>query len=78
MAPITEPKCPTFPLGPIDPYESFQTEITATWVTLEDKNVPRNPPQTWGFQAKKDPLQRLFWTHCALGMPPKYHQKLDV
>ena len=47
-------------------------------VAMEVKNVPWNPFQTWGFQAKKDPVQRLFWTHCALGMPHKYHQKLDV
>jgi len=26
-------------------------------VTLEAKNVPLNPPQEWGFQTKKDPLQ---------------------
>jgi len=58
------------PLGPIDPYEPFQPGITATWVTLEAKNVLLNPPQTWQFQAKNDPLQRLFWTHCASGMPP--------
>ena len=31
MAPITKSRCPTCPKGPIDPYESFQTEITATW-----------------------------------------------
>ena len=48
MAPITKAKCPTCPPGPIDPYKSFQTEITATWVILGDKNVPLNPPQTWG------------------------------
>ena len=47
--PITKARCPTCPPGPIDPYKSFQTEITATWVILEDKNVPLNPPQTWGF-----------------------------
>ena len=74
MAPNTKPSRPTCPLGPIDPYESIQIqpENPATWVTLEAKNVPLNPPPTWGFQAKKDPLQlqRLFWTHCALGMPP--------
>ena len=37
----------------MDPYEPFQPEITATLVTLEAKNVPLNPPQEWGFQAKK-------------------------
>ena len=52
----------------IDPYGSFQTEITATWVILGDKNVPLNPPQTWGFQAKKifssdrfGPIEHLAW-----------------
>ena len=72
MDPITEARCPTCPLVPIDSYKSFQPDITVTWMTLEAKNVPLNPPQTWGFQfqAKKDPLQRLFWTHCVLGMPP--------
>ena len=39
-------------------------------MTLEDKNVLLNPPQTWGFQAKNDSLQRLLWTHCASDMPP--------
>ena len=34
--------------GPIDSYEQFQPEITATLVTLEAKNVPLNPPQTSG------------------------------
>ena len=57
-------------LGLIDPNKLLQPELTVTWVTLEAKNVPWNPPQTWGFQAKKDPLQRLFWNPCALGMPP--------
>ena len=73
MGPITKSRCLTcLALGLIDPCEPFQPEITVTWVTLEAKNVPWNPPQTWGFQAKnkKDPLQRLFWNHCALGMPP--------
>ena len=69
MAPITKSRHLTCPTGPTDPYESIQPEITATWVTLEAKNVPRNPPQTWGLQAKKDPLQGLFWTHFALDMP---------
>ena len=41
----------------MDPYEPFQPEITATLVTLEAKNVLLNPPQKWGFQAKKDPLK---------------------
>ena len=70
MAPIIEARCPTCLTGPIDPYESSQTEITATLVTLEAKNVPLNPPQKWGFQAKKDPLKRSFWTHWAPHMAP--------
>ena len=39
--------------------------MTATLVTLELEamNVPLNPPQKWGFQAKNDPLKRSFWTH---------------
>ena len=52
---------PQIPL--IRTYEPFQLEIPVTLVTLEAKNVPLNPPQEWGFQAKKDPLKRLFWTH---------------
>jgi len=44
MAPITKSRCPTCPSGPIDPYGSFQPEITATWVTLEAKNMPLKPP----------------------------------
>ena len=55
------------PSGPIDPYEPFQPEITATLVTLEAKNVTLNPPQKLGFQAKKDPLKRSFWTQRAPG-----------
>ena len=62
MDPITKARCPTCPIGPIDPYESFQPEIAATLVTLEAKNMPLNPPQKWGFQAKNDPLMRLFST----------------
>ena len=38
--------------------------------TLEAKNVPLNPPQTWGIQPKNDPRKRLFCTHCTSGMPP--------
>ena len=68
--PITKARCLKRPPGPINPCEIFQLEITATRVTLEANNQPMNPPQTWGFQAKKDPLQRLFWTHCAFSMPP--------
>ena len=51
MAPITKSRHLIFPSGPIDPYEPFQLEITATLVTLEAKNVPQNPPQpqTRGF-----------------------------
>ena len=39
-------------------------------MTLEAKNVPLNPPQKWGFQAKKYPLKRWFWTHLAPDMAP--------
>ena len=62
---ITKSRVLTCPLGPIDPYEPFQPEITVTLSTLEAMNVPLDPPQTqkWGFQAKNDPLKRLFWTH---------------
>ena len=63
MALITKLRCLRCPTGPIDPNEPFQPETTATWVTLEAKNVPLNPPQKWGFQAKKDPLKRWFRTH---------------
>ena len=62
MAPITYSSHLVYPLDPIDPYEPFQPEISANLVTLEAMNVPLDPPQTWGFQAKKDPLKRLFWT----------------
>ena len=46
--------------------------MSATLVTLEAKNVPLNPPQEWGFQAKNYPLNRklLFWTHQAPGKAP--------
>ena len=47
MPPITAARCLTCPLGPIDPYESFHPESTATCVRMEDKNLPLNPPQTW-------------------------------
>ena len=70
MAPITNSRCLVCPMGRIDQYESFQPENTATRVTLEAKNMPLNTPQTWEFQAKNDPLQRLFCTHCTSGMPP--------
>ena len=51
------------------PYEPFQPEITATWVTLEAKNVPLNPPQIYGdFRLKKTlssyrfgPIEHLAW-----------------
>ena len=69
-APITKSRRLTCPLGPIDPYEPFQPEITATLVTLEAKNVTLNPPQTWGFQAKKYPLKLSFQIHWAPGMAP--------
>jgi len=63
MDPFTKARRLTRPTGLIDPYKSFQPEIPATWVTLEDKNVPLNPPPTWGFSAKKDPLksQAIVW-----------------
>ena len=32
MDPFTKSKCPTCPFGLIDPYESFQPEISATWL----------------------------------------------
>ena len=50
MGQITKARCPTCPLGPIDPYKSFQHEILATWVTLEAKNVLRaaEPPSDMG------------------------------
>ena len=32
--------------------------------------VPLNPPQKWGFQAKKVPLKQSFRTHWAPGMSP--------
>ena len=57
MAPITKSRPLTCHPDLIDPYESFQTEITATWVILEDKNMLLNPQ---GFQAKKDLLKLLF------------------
>ena len=57
MAPIDKSSSLTCPLGPIDPHEPFQPEITATLVTLEAKNVTLNPPQEVGFQAKTEPLQ---------------------
>ena len=63
IAPITNPRRLICHLGPIDPYESFQPEMSATLVTLEAKNAPLNPPQTWRFQAKNDPLKRSFRTH---------------
>ena len=63
-SPITKSRHLTCPSGPIDPSKPFQLQITVTWVTLEAKNMPPNPPQTlWGFQAKKDPLKPSFRTH---------------
>ena len=41
--PITKSRCLACPLGLMDPYETFQPDITATWVALEAKNVPWNP-----------------------------------
>ena len=54
MAPITKSRRLTRQAGPINPYEPLQPEITATLVTLEAKKMLLNPPQTWGFQVKKD------------------------
>ena len=60
MASITKTILPICLSGPIDPYEPFEPEIPATLVTLEAKYVTPEPPQTWGFQAEKDPLKLLF------------------
>ena len=49
----------------MDPSKPFQHEITASLKSLEAKNVTLKPPQKWGFQANKDPLKQLFWTHRA-------------
>ena len=78
MAPITKARRLSCPPGPIDPYEPFQPEITATLVTLEAMNVPLNPLQTWGFQAKKDPLKRWFWTHWAPVRAPITKSRLQI
>ena len=60
----------------MDPYEPFPSETPATLVTLEAKYVPLNPPQTWGFQAKKTLSSYLFAhiEHLALLSSPN----LDV
>ena len=65
VTPVTKSRHLTCTPGPIDPYEPFHPEITVTLVTFEANNVPLKlkPPQKWGFQAKKDPLKLLFWTH---------------
>ena len=86
MDPITKARCLKCSPGPIDPYEPFQPEISATWVTLEDENMPLNPPQTWGFQAKKTlssdhfrPVEHLAWTPspnldiCHVPLDPSFH-----
>ena len=70
MGQITKARCPTCPLGPIDPYKSFQHEILATWVTLEAKNVLMNPLRHGDFRLKKTlssdhlhlgPIEHLTW-----------------
>ena len=71
MAPITKARRWPFPLGLMDPYGLFHPEITAIWVTLEGKNVPLNPPQTWGVPAQKDTppvivLDPLFTGHAPI------------
>ena len=70
MDPITEARCPICPLGPMDPHESFQAEITVTWVTLEAKNVPLNPPPTWDFRLKKTLSSDRFGPIEHLALPP--------
>ena len=69
MDPITKFRRLTFLFGPMDPYEAFQPKNTVTLVTSEANNVPLNPPQTRGFQAKKTlssdrfgPIEHLVWT----------------
>ena len=37
----------------MDPYEPFQSEMTATRVTFEAKNVPLNPLRNGDFRLKK-------------------------
>ena len=59
MAPITKYRRLTCLPGAMDPYGPIQQEIKATLATLE----AMKPPQKWGFQAKNEPLKRLFWTH---------------
>ena len=78
MALITKSRHLICPSGPIDPYEPFQPEITVTLVTLEAKNIPLNPPQKWGFQAKKDPLNSsdYFGPNEHLPWPPS--PNLDI
>ena len=63
MTPITKSINLTCLLSFIDPCKPFQPEIKVTWVTLEAKNVPLNPPQKWGFQAKKTLSSDHFKTH---------------
>ena len=53
-------RCLNCPQGRMNPYEPFQPEIAAMWVTLEAKNVLLNPPQTWGFRLKKTPSSDHF------------------
>ena len=48
MAPIAKSRHLTCPLGPIDPYESLQIEITVTGVTLEGQERAAEPPSDIG------------------------------
>ena len=77
MAPIAKSRRLTCLLGLIDPYGLFQIETTVTCVTLEAKNVLRNPLQTWGFLGQKGPPPATVLDPLRTWHDP-YHQKLDV
>ena len=68
MALVTKSRQLTWPLGSIVPNKQLQLEITATLVILEAKNVPLNPPQRWGLQAKKDTSACIFFMFSGYNM----------
>ena len=52
MPPITAARCLTCHPDLMDPYEPVHPEITATWVTLEAKNMPLISPEIGDFLTK--------------------------
>ena len=68
MSPIAAATCLTCATGLMDPYEPFHPEITATWVTVEAKNMLLIPLSHGNFLQKMTlsrdrfgPTEHVLW-----------------